>query len=369
MTIDVHTHVMPPLTRRDTSPLAPADGPWLDADRVRLGDRNWLHAYPELWDPATRLSEMDRTGVTAQVVTPVGWLHLDTPDPARAGEWHRTVNQRVLEFCASAPDRLLPLCQVPLNDPELACAVLTEARQAGALGVVLDNRPAEGEHDRGHLHEFLTHCAEQDAFVLVRSRMLLGEALERRYPAGADRPVGALNLTAADLLLSDLLDRLPASLRLCLTNGGGALTPLVAALTGQDHLGPALRDRLTGLPWRHRLDRVHVDSFVLGDRAFGQVLDLFGPHRVVVGSNYPAPVRDRRPGELVRRHPSLSTVDQMAVSHGNAERLLKLSPGSGSASAAPGRSGAPPPCAWSAAAPPGAHWAGAGGTRPRGPAG
>src|SRR5262249_13896176 len=105
--IDVHTHYVP----RGMS--TPADGPWVrDGSMIMLGDKEFRAIGPSSWDVDVRLADMDADGVSVQVVSPTPVFFGPDVDLARRA------NDEALALCARAPERLLPMCQVPLPDPD-----------------------------------------------------------------------------------------------------------------------------------------------------------------------------------------------------------------------------------------------------------
>jgi aminocarboxymuconate-semialdehyde decarboxylase len=55
-------------------------------------------------------------------------------------------------------------------------------------------------------------------------------------------------------------------------------------------------------PPSHFARRVWVDALVHEPRALALALDVFGPEKLVVGSDYPFPLGEARPGALVEEH-------------------------------------------------------------------
>ena len=86
--------------------------------------------------------------------------------PRRPGS--RTIfNDLALELCAPARDRLLPLCQVPLQDPDAACRELERCLAAGHVGVEIGNHVGDRDLDDAGIVTFLQHAASLGAPVFV----------------------------------------------------------------------------------------------------------------------------------------------------------------------------------------------------------
>ena len=81
--------------------------------------------------PPTRLADIDADGIAPQVVS-LRRCSSDTARRAPRGDHDLRDPQRPRpEDLRPAPDRLLPMCQVPLQDPDTACEELDRCMAAG----------------------------------------------------------------------------------------------------------------------------------------------------------------------------------------------------------------------------------------------
>jgi tryptophan 2,3-dioxygenase len=117
-------------------------------------------------------------------------------------------------------------------------------------------------------------------------------------------------------------DRLPHSLRICFAHGGGSLPFLLGRMQNAwEHL-PVAR-RKSELPPKQYVDRFFVDSAVFEDRTLQFLVSIMGPDQVVLGSDYPFPLGEERPGTLVR-NAGLPLEVKARVLDGNARKFLGL---------------------------------------------
>src|SRR5438552_1115082 len=97
-------------------------------------DRGGLYAHSERRPAvaALRLQDMDRDSVETQVIFgPI--FHNSTDDPALRQACYRVYNDWLMEFCATAPNRLIGVPMLPETDPAAAHA---ELRRLAAKGGV-----------------------------------------------------------------------------------------------------------------------------------------------------------------------------------------------------------------------------------------
>jgi aminocarboxymuconate-semialdehyde decarboxylase len=192
--VDVHTHVVPKGWPDLAAECGGAGWPWLRIDSERdamlmVGEHEWRPIDAACWDAPSRLSDMDADGIDVQVVSPTP-VFFSYDRPARqAAAVARIFNDLVLECAAPGGGRLVPFCQVPLQDPDAACAELDRCLAAGHAGVEIGNHVGDRDLDDPAVVAFLRHCADVGAPVFVHPwDMPDGPRQDRwmaRWPTGA----------------------------------------------------------------------------------------------------------------------------------------------------------------------------------------
>ncbi|MEW2355624.1 amidohydrolase family protein [Spirillospora sp. NPDC029432] len=329
--IDVHAHVFPRVSRDEARVLAGAGEPWLREDgggagMMMSGDAEYRPVRAELWDAAARVAAMDRTGVDVQAVSSTPLMFGYAAEPARAAEWCELVNQRILEYCGEAPDRLLPLCQVPLQDLDLACAAVTKAAAAGHRGVHIGNHVGARYPDDDGIVAFLAHCAAEGMPVLMHPwDMLGGDRMAGRYMLPWLVGMGAeTQLSILSLILSGAFERIPESLRLCFCHGGGSFAFMLGRADNAWHNRDIVRADSPRPPSAYT-GRFFVDSAVFDPRALRLLVEVMGADRVMLGTDFPFPLGELEPGSTVRACAELGAADRAAILGGNARRFFGLS--------------------------------------------
>lgn len=327
--IDVHTHYVPK-GWPDLNDGAPPGGPpgpsfRLESERevvILLGTREFRRIGAESWDAETRLADMDADRVRAQVVSPTPVFFSYAHDTVQAARIARIVNDLALEICAPAPGRLLPFCQVPLQDPDAACRELERCLDAGHLGVEIGNHVGDRDLDDAGIVTFLQHAASLGAPVFVHPwDMPTSPRLNRWMARWLSGMPAETHLSILAMVLGGVFDRIGPELRICFAHGGGSF----AFWTGRMDNAWRRRNDVVGTslhPPSHYLDRFSVDSVVFDERALRLLVDTVGTDRVMVGSDYPYPLGERPSGGLVRRASFLDEGDRAKIVSGNAETFL-----------------------------------------------
>jgi predicted TIM-barrel fold metal-dependent hydrolase len=95
--------------------------------------------------PQTRLEDMDRDGVRAQVIYGPMCTHLQLNDAALHEQVARVYNDWAAEFQSQAPDRLILLPDLPPYDPQAATQELLRCAKLGHRGAILSSTVGRGE--------------------------------------------------------------------------------------------------------------------------------------------------------------------------------------------------------------------------------
>lgn len=327
--IDVHTHYVPRGWPDLNHPAAP-NGPAVPSFRaqsehealIMLGAREFRRISAQSWDAETRLADMDADGVYAQVVSPTPVFFSYAHDPRQAARIACILNDLALEICAPAPERLLPFCQVPLQDPDAACRELERCLDAGHLGVEIGNHVGDRDLDDAGIVTFLQHAASLDVPVFVHPwDMPTSPRLNRWMARWLTGMPAETHLSILAMILGGVFDQVGRRLRICFAHGGGSFALWVGRMDNawrqrNDVVGTSL------YPPSHYLDRFSVDSVVFDERALRLLVDTIGTQRVMVGSDYPYPLGERPAGALARRASFLDEPSRTRILHGNAEAFL-----------------------------------------------
>lgn len=250
----------------------------------------------------------------------------DGRSPAEATRIARIFNDLALEIVAPAPapDRLIPFCQVPLQDTDAACRELERCLEQGHRGVEIGNHVGDLDLDSAGLVTFLQHCASLDVPVFVHPwDMADSPRLDRWMAQWLTAMPAETHLSILAMVLGGVFDRIDDRLKIAFA-GGGSFAFWLGRMENAWHR----RNDVIGTskyPPSHYLGRFYVDSVVFDERALRLLVDTVGKDRVLVGSDYPYPLGKRPVGEVVRKSDFLTDDVSQLILRGNAERFLGLS--------------------------------------------
>jgi aminocarboxymuconate-semialdehyde decarboxylase len=325
--VDVHTHFVP----RGWPDLAAecGAGEWphlrIDSEReamIMVGETEFRRIGADCWDAGTRFADMDADGVAVQVVSPTPvFFSYDRP-AKQAARVCEIFNDLALELTADSAGRLVPFCQVPLQDPDAACAELDRALASGHVGVEIGNHVGDRDLDDAGIVTFLQHAAARGVPVFVHPwDMPGGPRLDRwmaRWLAGMPAET---HLSLLAMVLGGVFDRVPPSLRICFAHGGGSFPFWLGRLENAWHKRPDVVPGSSTRPPSEYVGRFSVDTVVFAPPALRLLVDTLGVDNVMVGSDYPYPFGERPVGDVVRRT-GLRADDARRLLSANAQQYL-----------------------------------------------
>jgi len=343
--IDLHTHILP------------HDWPDLDAKygyggfirldhykpccaRMMIGDRVFREITDNVWDPERRIEECDRADVSMQVLSTVPVMFSYWAKPADGLDLSRRLNDHIAEIVRAHPTRFAGLATIPMQDPDLAAAELERCvRDLGLrgaqIGTHVDANSRSGRIDslnldNASLQPVWSACEQLGAAIFVHPWDMLGKERMPKYwlPWLVGMPAET-SLAICSMIFGGVFERFP-KLRAAFAHGGGAFPITVGRIEHAFHVRPDLcaTDNKTSprkyLTHGDTPARFYVDSLVHDPDALRLLLKLFGTQRIAFGSDYPFPLGEAHPGELIESMQDLSSGDKAQLFSGTAREFLGL---------------------------------------------
>ena len=345
MKIDLHTHILP------------RDWPDLDAKygyagfvrldhykpccaRMMIGERVFREITDNVWDPKRRIEDCDREGVSMQVLSTVPVMFSYWAKPADGLDLSRRLNEHLAEVVRADPTRFAGLATIPMQDPDLAAGELERCvRELGLrgaqIGTHVDANPHSGRLDSLNLDNAslqpVWSAAEQlGAAIFVHPWDMLGKERMPKYwlPWLVGMPAET-SLAICSMIFGGVFERFP-KLRVAFAHGGGAFPGTVGRIEHAFHVRPDLcATDSKANPKSYLADgstpaRFYVDSLVHNPDALRLLIRLFGAKRVALGSDYPFPLGEAHPGELIESIEELSSQEKTQLLAGTAREFLGL---------------------------------------------
>ena len=326
--IDSHAHVLP----QDWPNLAEKYGDdrfpvIVHTDghhRIYKDGKFFREIWPNTWDADVRIADYAKFDVQVQVISTVPVLFSYWAKPHQALELHRHLNDHTAEVCRSRPRNYAGIGTVPLQSPTLAIQEMERCiEQLGLQGVQVGSHVENFNLDAPELFPFFEAAADLGAAILVHPWDMMGRESMPKYwlpwlvgmPAEQSR-------AACCLIFGGVLERLP-DLRVCLAHGGGSFPYTIGRIEHGFRMRPDLVATDNARNPREYFPRLFFDSCVHDPQALRYLIDVVGPERVMLGTDYPFPLGEQSPGSGIAAL-NLPDLEQKRVFHGSALDWLGL---------------------------------------------
>ena len=315
MKIDLHTHILPenwPNLRErygyggflEIEHIAPCRA------RLLVDGRPFRDIEDNCWEPRVRTEQMDRDGVGVQVLSTVPVLFSYWSRPADGHDLAKLLNDHLAWVVATNPKRFVGLGTVPLQAPDLAVAELERCVTDLRLpGVQIGTHVNDWNLDQPELFPFFQRAEELGAAIFVHPWDMLAPERMRKYwlPWLIGMPTESA-IAIASMIFGGVLERLP-KLRICFAHGGGSFAGVLGRLGHGFDARPDLVAATNPFPPSKYLGRFYVDSLTHDPDLLRRLIDLIGANRIALGSDYPFPLGEALPGEMIESMTDL-TADQ-----------------------------------------------------------
>ncbi len=330
MKVDLHTHILP--ERLPDLRQRYGYGGFVELDhhapgraRMLIDGAPFREITDATWDPRRRIEDCDRDGVDVQVLSTVPVMFSYWAKPGDALDLARLLNDHVAEVVRSYPRRFVGLATLPLQDADLAVHELERCvRGLGLAGAQIGSHVNGRNLDDMALFAVFEAAQQLGAALFVHPWDMLGKERMRKYwlPWLVGMPA-ELALAICSVIFGGVLERLP-SLRMAFAHGGGAFPGALGRIEHGFHARPDLCAVDNGVSPRAYLGRFWVDSIVHDADLLRHLIRLVGVNRVALGSDYPFPLGEAVPGELIESLTDLSTADRDALLAASALEFLGL---------------------------------------------
>jgi aminocarboxymuconate-semialdehyde decarboxylase len=304
-TVDIHTHILP--EKLPDLKEKYGYGGFIRLEhhkpccaRMMMDDKFFREVEDNTWDPEKRIHECNDHGVDIQVLSTVPVMFNYWAKPEHTYDLSKFLNDHIAGIVNDYPDRFAGLGTLPMQEPELAIKELERCmKELKISGVQIGTHINDWNLDHPRLFEIFEAAEELGASIFVHPWDMMGQSEMPKYwlpwlvgmPAETSRAI-------CSMIFSGIFEKLPR-LRVAFAHGGGSFP----ATIGRIEHGFIVRPDLCAIdnPFnpKNYLGKFYLDSLVHDHEMLDYIVRLVGEDKVALGSDYPFPLGELNPGELI----------------------------------------------------------------------
>ncbi len=330
MKIDLHTHILPEhwpdlRERYGYGGFVRLEHHAPCRARMFIDDQFFREVEDNCWSPEKRITECTAAGVTMQALSTVPVMFSYWAKPADGHDLSQILNDHIADIVRKHPQRFVGLGTLPLQAPDLAVKELERCmRDLNLSGVQIGSHVNSWNLSEPALFPVFEAAAELGAAVFVHPWDMMGQDRMKKYwlPWLVGMPAETC-LAICSVIFGGVMERLP-KLRIGFAHGGGSFPATIGRIEAGFTSRPDLVAIDNPVNPRDYLGRFYVDSLTHDADALRYLIRLVGANRVALGSDYPFPLGEALPGDMIEHMADLSAETKEQLLFRTAAEFLNL---------------------------------------------
>ena len=327
-TIDIHTHILPEHIP-DFKAKFGYEG-FINLDhhkpccaRLMMDNEFFREVQDNCWSPEVRIKECDKHGVNVQVLSTLPVMFSYWAKPKDTLELAMFLNDHIAGIVELYPKRYIGLGTLPMQSPDLAINELERCKAIGLKGIQIGSHINDWNLDAPELFPVFEAMQNSNMALFVHPWWWMAKAKMPNYwlPWLVGMPAET-SLAICSMIFGGVFRRLP-SLRVAFAHGGGAFPGTIGRIEHGFKARPELFEPHNTTNPKEYLGKFYLDSLVHDEKMLDYIIDLVGPNRIALGSDYPFPLGETEPGKLIHSRPYNNTIKELLL-HGAALDWLGL---------------------------------------------
>ena len=302
--IDIHTHIIPEKFPRFSEKFGYGGFIHLDhhkpgCARMMKDDQFFREICSNCWDPVVRMEECDQFSVNVQVLSTIPVMFSYWAKPKDALDVSMFLNDHIAGIVQDFPKRFIGLGTLPMQDPDLAVRELERCMKIGLAGVQIGTHINDWNLSDPELLPFFKAAEELGAAVFIHPWDMMGASKMNKYwlPWLVGMPAET-SLAICSMIFGGVFEKCP-DLRVAFAHGGGSFPSTIGRIEHGFVVRPDLCAVDNNVNPRNYLGKFYLDSLVHDPEVLDYLVKLIGADKIALGTDYPFPLGELSPGELI----------------------------------------------------------------------
>jgi len=307
-TIDIHTHILPKDIPNFKEKFG--YGGFINLDhhkpccaRMVMDDTFFREIEDNCWSAESRMKDCDASGVHVQVLSTVPVMFSYWAKPQDTLAVAEFLNDHIAAIVKKYPKRFAGLGTIPMQDTDLAIKELKRCKAIGLKGIQIGTHVNNKNLSEPEFFPIFQACQDLDLCVFVHPwDMMAKEHMEKYWlpwlvgmPAESSRAI-------CSFIFGGVFERLP-KLRVAFAHGGGSFPATVGRVGHGFDVRPDLCAIDNDKHPNAYLGKFYVDSLVHDPKMLALLVDVVGAEHIALGTDYPFPLGELQPGQLIHSMP------------------------------------------------------------------
>lgn len=249
-----------------------------------------------------RVKDMKESEVTMQVLSTIPVLFNYWAKPADGLETSRFFNDHIAETVSKDPKKFIGLGTVPLQDVDLAIKEMERCvTELKMPGLEIGSNVNKENLSEKKFFPFYEAAEKLNCSLFVHPWKMMGTRQMEKYwlpwlvgmPAETTRAI-------CSMIFGGVFEQFP-KLRVAFAHGGGSFSFTLGRIRHGFEVRPDLVAVDNDISPENYIGKFWVDSLVHDKKAFNYLMDVMGEDKICLGSDYPFPLGEHKPGMLIEK--------------------------------------------------------------------
>ena len=314
--IDIHTHILPEnlneITEIFSDPrfliLKPID----DVSAMLKKDgMEFRKVDCNCWNHKVRIEECDNNKINLQVLSTLPVLFSYWAQDDECLFLSKFLNDHIVQICREEPQRFIGLGTIPMQNTDMAISEMDRCiNELKFPGIEIGSNINGKNLSSKKFQPIFEHAEKIGCSIFVHPWEMMGQKDIQKYwlpwlvgmPAETTRAI-------CSIIFGGVMERYP-NLKFAFAHGGGTFPFTIGRIDHGFNMRPDLcamdNDKIPSSYLKH----FYVDSLVHNEKVMSFLIDTMGADQIALGSDYPFPLGELQPGNMIEKMDLSDSVKQ-----------------------------------------------------------
>ncbi|MAH97760.1 MAG: 2-amino-3-carboxymuconate-6-semialdehyde decarboxylase [Euryarchaeota archaeon] len=254
------------------------------------------------WDHHLRIRDCSKTDVDIQVLSTLPALFSYWANDIECLLLSEFLNNHIHSVINEYPQDFIGLGTIPMQNTDLAIKEMDRCiNNLNFPGIQIGSNINQKNLSNKEFHPIFEHAEKINCSIFIHPWEMLGQNNMKKYwlpwlvgmPAETSRAV-------ASIILGGILEKFP-NLKIAFAHGGGSFPFNIGRIDHGFNVRPDLCATDNTILPSNYLKNFYVDSLVHDEETLSFLINKIGYNRIALGSDYPFPLGEKKPGELIEK--------------------------------------------------------------------